>query len=79
MRYQSEEAGDLSFEAEQLIKVLGPSPSDPEYQNLGETLDGESQGSFPKVRSRLLRSTSNLDADWLASLLILSGVRREGR
>lgn len=49
MRYQSEEAGELSFEAEQLIKVVGPSPSDPEYQSLGETLDGERAGSFPKV------------------------------
>lgn len=50
MRYKSEEPGDLSFEADERIRVLGPSQDDPTNSSEGETMDRTKRGCFPKVR-----------------------------
>lgn len=53
MRFKSPHATDLSFEAEQFVRVLGKAPEDDDW-SVGETLDGAKKGIFPKVSILLL-------------------------
>lgn len=49
MRFRSPHASDLSFDADERLRITGPSPDDSEWC-IGESMDGKRRGGFPKVR-----------------------------